>query len=192
MKGLSKETSSMIEAAALAQCALLSKPYLALAQGLAVALAGAKVQTDAAKKAKSGTWAGFKSAIAIARESGHSASVMRTGLEVACVEAGIPAGSFRGYISTIESLAAEVIGGTMTTAEVEAISVKDARARYMPEDKKALAAAHAKLAETVKDWTAEQILLLVEIATADTASEDADTDTASDEAETPEPQVANG
>jgi hypothetical protein len=165
---------------------LLSRPYAALASHLATALAGAKIQADAAKSAKTGTWAGFKSAVVIGRDNGHSASVMRTGLEVACVDAGIPSGSFRGYISTVESLAADVFAGELSMAELEAISVKDARERYMDADKKAVLDARAKLNEATKGWNAEQLLLLASIAAESNAPEAE----AEDAAE--EPQAATG
>ena len=61
-------------------------------------------------------------------------------------------------------------------AELEAISVKDARERYMDADKKAVLDARAKLNEATKGWTAEQLLLLASIAAESNAPVEAEQD----------------
>lgn len=181
MKGL----SAIANATILAQASAVAGPYLALASHLATALAGVKSHAETVKAEKVTVWDSFKSAITVARDNGHDSATMRAGLEIACLQAAIPAGSFRGYMSTVESLAADLFRGELSLIEVNEISVKDARERYMDADKKALNAARAKLNEVTKGWTAEQLLLLADIA-ADSVKQDAP------EQETEQPKVANG
>lgn len=157
MKGLSNAANATLVALA----AAASAPYNALAASIATATSANKVTADGLKAAKLNVWDAFKSAIGIAVEAGHNAAQMRAGLEISCVNAGVPAGTFRGYVSTVESLALDLFTGEIDAGTVAEISVKDARERYMDADKRILNEARAKLRERVKDWDAEQIGLLI-------------------------------
>lgn len=147
-----------------AQGELLAKPYATIAEAIATGIAAAKVHGDKAKSERSTVWDGFKSAMTTALNEGHNSSAMRCGLEIACVNASIPAGSFRGYISTIESLFEDVTAGKTTLEAATAISVKDARELYQSDEKKALAAARAKLTAATEGWSAENLNKLAELA----------------------------
>lgn len=178
------KASKAVTAILVAQAAAISGPYRALASSLAAHTLADKAAGEATKASRETTWATFKRAIVVAAENQHSSEVMRAGLELACLDAEIPAGSFRGYISTVEFLAAEVQAGTLTAHEASAMSVKDARARYKPvptEAETAKADALKALSEVVKDWTAEQILLLCDLARGD-----------AEEVAEEAPQAANG
>ena len=152
--------SKTITAILLAQAAV-AVPYAGLAAHIATIAAGTAAQGDALKAARTGLWDSFKAAIPLALEAEHNAETMRAGLEIACMNANVPAGTFRGYVSTVQSLYADIEAGELSAAEVEAISVKDARERYMNADKKALATAKAALLARVKGWTVEELGLLV-------------------------------
>lgn len=165
---LSNAASASLVAAMTAYAA----PYSELARSLAAATAEAKVAGEVAKEVKGGVWAGFKSAVSIAAREGHNADTLRVGLEVACTEAGIPSGTFRGYVSTVCNLAADVDAGLLDLPEVDAISVKDARERYMDGDKKARKALTDRLAAAVKKMDAAALTELVELAEAATTAED--------------------
>lgn len=147
-----------------AQAAALALPYNELARSLATSMAASKVASDTAKTVKTTVWHSFKQSISIAMTNGHDTATLRTGLEIACEEAGIPSGSFRGYVSTIASLHADVDSGALELEQVESISVKDARARYLPEDKAALHALKERLNAAVKELSVEELTTLVEAA----------------------------
>lgn len=162
--------SAGTQAALLAAVAIVAKPYDPIAASVAAYAEGAaKTATDA----KAGIWGQFKRALAVAQENEHSASTMRTALEAACAQAGVPSGTIRSYLPTLENLKADIDDGKLTAAEAVGISVKYARARYKvppTEAEKAEKAARDRLAEVTKGWTAEQIHLLCEVA-ADTGEE---------------------
>lgn len=160
---LSNETMTALAAAGQAYAA----PYAHLAATLATAIGSAKTQAETAKGAKQTVWDGFKSAMGIAAENGHNAAALRAGLEIACINAGIPSGSFRGYVGTIGNLYADVLkpegeAGHIALSAAVALSVKDARDRYKPEPTN-LEKLHAKLAAAVKDWNEEEMALLLSI-----------------------------
>lgn len=164
MKGISNATNATL----MAQAAAVAGPYNALAAALG---AHAQAEAQAVTKAtdeKVSTWTLMKSAISIARDNGHSHEVMRAGLEIACVQANVPSGSFRGYMSTIENLAADLESAKLTLAQVNDISVKDARKRYAAPPS-AEQAARARLAAAIKDWTAAHINTLAQLAEDDNA-----------------------
>lgn len=173
--------SKAVQAILLAQAVAVSGPYQALAQSLAAHAIADKAASEGVKGQKASTWSLFKSAIKVAADNGHDSAAMRAGLEIACTNAEIPKGSFMGYVSTVENLAADLADGTLTLAEVNSISVADARKRYKAPPTE-LEAAHAKLQAIVKDWTAEQILLLCDLASDDGEAEQEATDVHEDEA----------
>lgn len=160
---LSKATIAALAAAGEAY----ASPYAHLAAELATSMSAAKAQTDRAKAERTSVWDGFKSAMSIALENGHSAAALRAGLEIACTNAGIPAGSFRGYVGTIGNLYADVCkaegeeGHLALEAALE-ISVKDARERYKPEPSN-LEKLRKALAERTKDWNEEELAVLLSI-----------------------------
>lgn len=168
------------QAALLAAVAVVAKPYEGIAASVAAYAEGA---AKSAQDAKSGIWGQFKHALGIAQANEHSASTMRTALEAACAQAGVPSGTVRSYLPTLESLKADIDSDKITTAEAVGISIKDARARYKPEpteQEKALKAARERLAEVTKDWTAEQIHLLCELAEGDADEEESEEEAATD------------
>lgn len=147
-----------------AQASALAGPYQAIAKQIATGLSATKTHANKAKTERTTVWDGFKSAMTVALNEGHNHGALRVGLEVACVEAGIPAGSFRGYISTIESLFSDVEAGKFTLEHATGISVKDARELYQSDEKKALAAARKALADATEGWNAVNLLKLAELA----------------------------
>lgn len=182
MKGLSTAANQALLAAA----AATARPYQGLASHIANGLLAAKSEAEKGKAVKQSVWAMFKSAIAIAAENQHGPGTMRAGLEIACLEAKVPAGSFRAYVSTVESLYTDLQAGNLTAEEVAEISVADARKRYRTEseDQKA----RAELAATIKDWSAEEIRLLNEYAKEISARADGDTEEEAEEM----PEAVNG
>lgn len=163
MKGISKQVEAMLAEQVKAQMAAVSAPYRALANTLAAELVEVGTLATGVKEKRGGVWAGFKRAATIAQEAGHNSSTMRAGLEIACNDAGIPSGTFRGYVSTLEKLKADVDDGSLTMADLTAISIADARKRYKepPTEKDQAVAA---LNKAVEKWTPEQVRLLVEYA----------------------------
>lgn len=158
-----------IRISAAAQATLLREspvalPYNALAGKIAIAVAALKQDVDGVKAERVSVWESFKSAIAIAAEAGHAPATMRAGLEIACASADVPAGTFRGYVATVESLAADLDAGTITEGEIKDISVADARARYQADSVKANKEARALLAKVIAKWTPEQITILAQLA----------------------------
>lgn len=147
-----------------AQALALALPYNTLAASLATALAGAKVATERAKGEKVTVWDSFKAAIVVATEQGHAPDVMRSGLEIACEEAGIPSGSFRGYVSTIVSLYGDCVDGNLEWSDVEAISVADARKRYVSEEKAVLLALKERLSAATSKLSLDDLITVVEAA----------------------------
>lgn len=136
--------------------------YQPLAIDLANRIAAGKSQADKAKGTKQTVWDGFKSALAIAEKEGHTETALRVGLEIACENAGIPSGSYRSYVVTVGNLFHDVKAGELTSEQVEAMTVKEARDRYKPEPTP-LEAARAKLIEDTKDFDLEQLSLLLSI-----------------------------
>ena len=160
MKGL----STAANAALMAHAEAMAAPYNALAAHLATGMAGLKAHGDKLKGERSSIWDQFKSAIDVAQENGHNPEAMRAGLEIACLNAGIASGSFRGYVSTVENLARDLTEGNITREEVKDIAVADARARYFDDEKKELLAARQALATATEGWTAENIRKLATLA----------------------------
>ena len=162
MKGLSSAANATLLAAASAAAG----PYEGLAKHIATALSANKLHGDAVKAERVTLWDSFKSAIEVAQTNGHTAATMRAGLEIACLQAGIPAGSFRGYVSTVESLAVDYFAGEngITATRLAEISVKDARELYQSDDARLLSDAKAKLAAATAGWSVENILKLAEVA----------------------------
>lgn len=158
--------------------------YQPLAIDLANRIAASKTQTDKAKGTKQTVWDGFKSALAIAQENGHTETALRVGLEIACENAGIPSGSYRSYVVTVGNLFHDVKAGELTGEQVEAMTVKEARDRYKAPPSE-LEQMRAKLIEDTKDFTVEQFGLLLSIVS--DVRGDADT-AATDEAVTAEPE----
>lgn len=154
---LSKGIAAALLADAQAQAAAYAAPYLTLAESLARNIA-------AADTVKGKVWDGFKSALEVASEAGHTPTALRAGLEIACTEAEIPAGSFRGYIGTIGNLYADIKADKLSLDDALALSVADARKRYKVEpvltDVQKL---QKHIAEGIKDWTAEQLAVLASI-----------------------------
>ncbi len=135
-----------------AQMRAMAAPYEELARTIATAIAAAGIHAEKAASERTTLWDSFKGAIDVALTVGHNAGALQAGLSVACEEAGIPAGSYRGYSSTIVNLFTDLSEGRLDRAQVSAMSVKDARERYMDAEKKAdkemqakLLAAYAKL-----------------------------------------------
>lgn len=118
------------------QIKALAEPYAQLAQRIATSLAAGKVMAEKAKSEKASTWDEFKGAIDVALVNGHNTGALASGLQIACEEAGIPAGSFRGYSSTIQNLFQDICDGNLTREQVGEMSVKDARERYQDQSKK--------------------------------------------------------
>lgn len=141
-------------------------PYLALAEGIARSLEATKVQRTALTQVRTTTWDSFKQALSIAATSGHTATALRVGMEIACSEAGIPSGSFRSYVNTIGSLYADIMEGKLTLAAAEVLSVADARARYkvapeLTEKQKA----QRELDALVENWQPDEIRAVIAMAT---------------------------
>lgn len=150
--------SKDIQAALMADAAQYSQPYAALAASIArdVAKAGA---------AKQSLWASFKDALSIAANSGHTVTALRIGLEVACSEAEVPAGSFRSYVGTIANMHGAIVAEQLTLADAREMSVADAREKYADKKPKTdLQLAKERLHNAMKDWTAAQIVALAEVA----------------------------
>lgn len=143
--------------------------YEPLAGRIALAVAVAKGAADAAKSERESVWTLFKGAVAVGVTAKHSPEAMRAGLEYACTVAGIPAGTLRGYASTVENLYRDRLafkaakGKTaqvgLSQSEVDAISVADARKRYKAAPT-AAEQARTRIAEAIKEWTVEQLTLL--------------------------------
>lgn len=108
----------------------LARPYAELAMELAKGFKKVKGLNDALTTAKGGLWGGFKQALSIGMASDHNVSNIKAGLAVACEEAKIPSGSYRGYVGTIGHMYNELVTGTLTLSEAEQLSVADARKRY--------------------------------------------------------------
>lgn len=108
----------------------LAQPYAELALELAKEIKGVKSLQDKLEAKKGGVWGGFKRALAIGMAAGHTAANIKAGLAVACEEAKIPSGSFRGYVGTIGHMYNEIAEGTLTLSEAENMSIGDARKRY--------------------------------------------------------------
>lgn len=150
--------SKDIQAALMADAAQYSQPYAALAASIArdVAKAGA---------AKQSLWASFKDALSIAANSGHTVTALRIGLEVACSEAEVPAGSFRSYLGTVANMHGAIVAEQLTLADAREMSVADAREKYADKKPKTdLQLAKERLHNAMKDWTAAQIVALAEVA----------------------------
>lgn len=158
--------SKLALASLAAQATALSGPYASLARELATDITAAKVAGETAKEAKGGIWGGFKNAITASIEAEHDANAMRVGLEVACEEAGIPSGTFRGYVSTLCSLKADVDNAVLSLEQALSISIKDARELYADADKKARKALTDRLNAAVKKLDAAALTELVELAEA--------------------------
>lgn len=156
--------SNAVTATLLAAGNAYAAPYDGLAKKLATAIAGTKAHGDAVKAERSTLWDTFKSACTIGLKAEHDANALRAGLEIACVNAGIPAGSFRGYVSTIGSLYGDLIAGNLSEGELADISVKDARERYMDADKRLLNEARKRLNDAVKGWSVAAIIAFAEMA----------------------------
>lgn len=108
----------------------LARPYAELAMELAKGFKKVKGLQDSLTTAKGGLWGGFKQALSLGMSAGHNASNVKAGLAVACEEAKIPSGSYRGYVGTIGHMFNELADGTLTLAEAEQLSIGDARKRY--------------------------------------------------------------
>ena len=150
-----------------AAIAALTGPYADTAKHIAAAVAASKASSDEATGRRKSVFASFKEAIPAAQTAGHSTDQMAEGLSLACAEAGVPSGTFRGYVSTVKNLMADVQAGKLTMAEVTEISVADARKRYKPEptaEEKAKTEATNRLNAAMKEWNAEQIALLADYA----------------------------
>lgn len=182
MKGLSKDSQQTM----LALAATLATQYRPVAAAIARTFDTVKDAREDSKAKAGSLWHGFKAAIPVAAELGHGPDSMRAGLEIACLEAKVPAGSIRSYLSTLAYLAADAFTFTpaigtppaegvpasedytpqrgLSPKEVAEISVKDARKRYQSAEAKALAEARAKLNKVTREWDAESLLLLVEMA----------------------------
>ena len=157
MSKLSKSIASAMLADAVAQAEVYAGVYRPLATTLALNIA-------AAENSKGKVWSGFRDAISLALEAGHTTGALRAGLEIACIAAEIPAGTFRGYIGTVGNLHADVVAGNLDAETAAVISVADARKRYQKE--KVLTDAEKlqkHIADGIKDWTAEQLALLASI-----------------------------
>jgi hypothetical protein len=138
--------------------------YKILAGRIATALAAGKEKGKAATKDRESAWGLFKSAIKFAADNGHTPEQMREGLGVYCLLAGIPQGTVNGYITDVTSMAVDVEAGRLSLVQVQEMSRADARKRYMDADKRAALEARKALADATEDWSAEQILALVALA----------------------------
>lgn len=108
----------------------LARPYAELAMELAKGFKKVKGLQDSLTTAKGGLWGGFKQALSIGMAASHNVSNIKAGLAVACEEATIPSGSYRGYVGTIGHMYNELVTGTLTLSEAEQMSIGDARKRY--------------------------------------------------------------
>lgn len=135
--------------------------YASLAAKIAGHAAQAAAKAGAAKVAKGNVWADFKSALELAQEAGHTATALRVGLEIACIEADIPAGTFRSYVATVGDLYADIVAEKLTMEQATGLSIADARKRYKVETP--ADAMRAKLMEAVKTWDADQLAVLLSI-----------------------------
>lgn len=162
----------------------LGAEYAVTYAELAAKIAGHVAKRDAkaaeAKEAKSTVWGDFKSALTLAHDAGHTVTALRVGLEIACTEADIPAGTFRSYVATVGDLYADVLAETLSIADATALSIADARKRYKVETPEE--AMRAKLKEAIKDWDAEQLGVLLSLV-ADINGEAAETAEESEETE---------
>lgn len=145
-----------------AQASAVSGPYITLAKSIATAMTAAGVKAEASKEGRKTVWNAFKDALTIASTNGHNVSTLRVGLEIACSEAGIPAGSFRSYLGTTANLYSDVTEGKLTLADAQGMTIKDARDRYKPEPSEA-DKLRSRLHEAVKAYDEEQMRLVLDI-----------------------------
>lgn len=165
---LTKEMQAQANALFLAQAADAAAPYRELANSIAVLTGARSKVAEKATEIKEGLWGAFRSALSVGLTANHSADNIAVGLTVACEDAGVPGGSSRSYIGTIRNMYAEIVsGGPLTLEDALLMKVKDARARYMDADKKALKEARERLAEATKDWTVAMLDEYTALANAD-------------------------
>lgn len=169
VNSISPQLREMLLAEAMSKASGFAIPYKALCGELS-AIAHAQAARDAASRRDRATlWDTFKKALNIAANSGHSVESMRMGLELACSEAGIPGGSFRSYVNTLGQLFEDVLRARITVEEATALSISDARARYRvitPVDK-----VRRALAEATRDWNANELSALLNVAQGQTDEE---------------------
>lgn len=169
---LSAATRDAVAAQVAAQFEAAKAPYVALAAKVgagAVVLTQAKEAADGARK---GLWSEFKGALSLAMAAEHSPATMRMGLEIACTEAEVPAGSFRSYVGTLANLLTDIQAEALTLAEAEALSIADARKRYKAAPTE-LEKAKALLLAAIENWSATEVNNLATLA-AGKAQEDAE------------------
>lgn len=176
LSGLSQASVSILLAAAHAAAA----PYQPLANSIAAKVKEATSDSETVRAERGNIWDGFKKALDIAKAQHHNASAMATGLELACKEAGIPAGTFRSYVATLKSMAEEIESGVapsgtdkddkplvaLTAETAVKLPIMDARKRYQSDEDKALREARGKLARVTAKWSAEFVDDLANIAQA--------------------------
>ena len=161
---MSKTVMAALALDAQAQALAMAVPYAALARRLATAITAATAQSAVAKEEKVTVWGTFKEAIKAAQDVGHSVTALRAGLEVACTEAGIPSGSFRGYITTVGNLYSDVLDELLTVEEVQAMSIADARKLYKVEKELSnLDKLRKALIDGTADWNEAELATLVSI-----------------------------
>lgn len=162
VNNLSAQLRDMLLADAMSKATGFAIPYKALCAELSAITKAQQARAEAARKDRVSLWDTFKKALSIAANSGHSVESMRMGLELACNEAEIPGGSFRSYVNTLGQLYNDILKGTLPLDDAMGLTIGDARARYRvvsPVDK-----LRRELAETTKEWTADELAALINLA----------------------------
>ena len=155
-----RQVNPYLEGAKAAALAAVAAPYTDLAQHIAKALEDVKTAADGVAEERGTVWSMFRNALKLANEAKHSPEAMREGLEAACNKASIPAGSFRSYIATVESVAVKVKDGAVTLENALKLSIGDARKLVKPATTEAQQRkrwALEALHKAIEGWTADQI-----------------------------------
>jgi hypothetical protein len=171
------------------QSATLATPYTGVARKLAADGAAVRAIAEDAKEGRKSLWSTAKDAIAAALAAGHNPASFAIGFQIACEGAGVPSGTFRGYISPLKGMLADVERGELTPEKVEEMTVADARAKY--EEKSDAVKRREALLAAWKELTEEQQTALVELATTQAAgNKPAEGETQDSESETQEQREA--
>lgn len=95
-------------------------------------------KSKAIEAAKGDTWGAFKDGSRIGHEAGQDATTVCKGLSLACASVGVPQGSVNAYLPILRKLHTDVMQADEAgRAELWALSIKDARAKYQPKKEKA-------------------------------------------------------
>ena len=159
---LSRQLQQELLADQIKKADVFAAPYRALATELAINFAEAAELAQNQKDNRTATWTVFKGALEIAVNAKHSVNALRIGMEIACDAAGVPGGSFRSYINTLSNMYEDIQSKNMTLEQATAMTIAQARALYRVLTP--LQEARASLNEAIANWTAEELMKLVDLA----------------------------